>query len=94
MGRPVRRRSVAKGDRSRYPGKATLWDALEAAHARAAKATGLCTPGRLAEVFPDPTFREIMPTVGDGVVHLLTTHEAGHAGPDVGVATGRGDRPR
>lgn len=67
-------------DVSLYATKGELLAILDEAHARASAALDLATPDRLAAVFPDPTFRAVMPTVGDGIVHILTTHEATHAG--------------
>ena len=73
-------RSRPSPDRSLYPSKQVLWDALEEGHTHASAASREFTPGRLAEAFPDPTFAFLMPTVGDAVAHILTTHEAFHSG--------------
>ena len=67
-------------DRSVYPLKADLLRALDETHARAAEVARGFTPEQFAAEFPMEPFRFIMPTVGDAVVHILTTHEATHSG--------------
>ena len=73
-------KSRPTADRSAYPSKVALLDALRDAHSRASGALDRITPEALAAELPDATFRTIMPTVGDAVFHVLTTHEATHAG--------------
>lgn len=63
-----------------YPDKATLIQTLQRTHAAASESLSRVTPERLAAEFPDPTFRAVMPTIGDALFHILTTHEATHAG--------------
>lgn len=67
-------------DATLYPPKGELIAALVAAHARVEEALPLATAERLAAELPDPVFRKQLPTIGDGVVHIMTTHEAVHAG--------------
>ena len=73
-------RSRPTADASVYPDKAALLDALRRAHARASEALPRVTPEILSAQFLDPAFRAVMPTVGDGLFHILTTHEATHSG--------------
>ena len=73
-------RSRPSPERSAYPSKSALMEALAQAHDRSAKALAGVEFATLSRPFPNNAFRDIMPTVADGVVHLLTSHEAGHAG--------------
>jgi len=73
-------RSKPIADRSLYGSKADLISALRQAHTRTAESMHLVTPETLAAELPDPAFRAILPTVGDAIVHILTTHEGTHIG--------------
>ena len=37
-------------------------------------------PAQFEREMPDEEFRQIMPTVGDGLAYLLVSHEATHLG--------------
>lgn len=63
-----------------YPDKAELLEALERGHARVATAVAQTKPEQLAAPLPLEGFRDRYPTVGDLLLHLLTTHEATHLG--------------
>ena len=73
-------RSRPLPDRSAYPSKAALIDALDQAHLRARDALVGVDLATLTAPLPIEAFRFIMPTLADGVVHILTSHEAGHIG--------------
>lgn len=73
-----RTRPVA--DVSVYPSREDLLFELEKGHARASECVRHASPEVFGEPMPDPRYRGIMPTIGDAVVHILTTHEATHAG--------------
>lgn len=72
--------STPSPDLSLYPSKSELIATLEAAHIRAEAALPLITPEKLAAEMPNPMFRSFLPTVGDAIVQILTTHEALHMG--------------
>ncbi len=63
-----------------YPDKATLLETLRTTHTAASQILPAITPQILALPFPEPGFRSVMPTIGDGLFHILTTHEATHTG--------------
>lgn len=67
-------------ERSLYAPKDVLVATLKEAHARAAEAAKRVTPEQLAAELPNADFRALLPTIGDGLVHILTTHEATHTG--------------
>lgn len=67
-------------DRSRYPSKAELVHAVESAYQRVASLLPKVSEARLAEPFPMEEMREMVPSVGDGVVFLVTAHDAVHLG--------------
>jgi uncharacterized damage-inducible protein DinB len=66
-------------DRSRYPAKAALLQALEEAHAHLAAAVGKATTEALAQPAPE-RLRGRFPTVGHALLGLMTSHEAMHLG--------------
>jgi hypothetical protein len=66
-------------DRSRYPAKAALLQALEEAHSRLSAAVAGASPEVLAQPAPE-RFRERYPTVGHMFLGLMTAHEALHLG--------------
>jgi hypothetical protein len=74
--------SVVAADRGAYPSKNELMNALGRGHA----AVTAAVPGATAEVLgathpvPIAFLRESLPSVGDLLVHLMTSHEAGHLG--------------
>ena len=72
--------SEPTADRSVYPHKETLMAALEAGHAAVAGAVRGLPAEAWAKPLPFEEFRAAMPTVGDALVYLLTSHEMGHLG--------------
>jgi len=66
-------------DRSRYPSKAELLKALEAAHGRLAAAVAATAPEKLAEPAPEP-MRARFPTLGHMLLGLMTSHYSSHLG--------------
>ncbi len=73
-------RSKADPDPLRYPEKDVLWTALVLGHEKGAEAVRDADPAILERPLPLELFRPLLPTIGDAVVHLLTTHEATHLG--------------
>ena len=69
-----------KTEASFYPTKAELIATLDAAHSRLLEALPLATPDRLAAEMPEPAYRSFIPTIGDAIVHLMTSHESYHTG--------------
>lgn len=67
-------------DVSIYPSREELLLELEKGHVRASECVRHASSEVLGKPMPDPKYRGIMPTVGDAIVHILTTHEATHAG--------------
>lgn len=74
--------STPRTDRSSYPPKADLLAALTKGHERVAGAVGGVTAERLAERHSVELafLKEWLPTVGDLLTHLMTTHPATHLG--------------
>lgn len=74
--------STVRADRAAYPSRTVLLDALTRGHEAVDRAVTEAPP----EVFDRPHPLEIaflkrsLPTVGDLVAHLMTTHEATHIG--------------
>ncbi len=74
--------STPRPDRSIYPAKVDLLNVLEKGHERVTKAARNADPESIAQ----PHTLEIaflkgpLPTVGDLLAHLMTTHEAAHLG--------------
>jgi hypothetical protein len=66
-------------DRSVYPAKAILVQALEDAHTRLVRVALAATPGALQQLPPE-RFRSRFPTVAHVLLHMLTNHEAVHLG--------------
>jgi hypothetical protein len=66
-------------DRSLYPSKSALLDALKDAHARLSTALKDATPEALAQPAPERA-RGRFPTVGSMVIGLMTSHEGSHLG--------------
>ena len=74
--------SAAKTDRSAYPAKATLLEAWTAGHKAVESAVRASTGLDLDRPhgFEIGTMATTLPTVGDMLAHLLTSHEAAHLG--------------
>jgi DinB superfamily len=66
-------------ERSRYPSKAALLEALADTHARLTAAAAAATPETLAQPAPE-RMRSRFPTVGHLMVGLMTSHESSHLG--------------
>jgi hypothetical protein len=69
-------------DRAAYPGKAELLEALERGHSAVSEAAAVADPARLQAVhdLPFEFLQAHVPTVGDLIAHLMTTHPAVHLG--------------
>lgn len=69
-------------ERARYPSKNTLWSALESGHQAVVQALPALSPDKLDQPHPFELafLKRALPSVGDVLAHLLTTHEAGHVG--------------
>jgi hypothetical protein len=67
-------------DRTKYPPKEEMLAALEQQHARVADAISKADPALFEQPTANEEFRQIMPTVGDGLAYLLVSHEATHLG--------------
>lgn len=72
--------STPVSDRALYPSKQALLDALDRQHKRLADAVAKARPETLARPIEDEMLRRILPTVGDCVCSILTSHEAIHLG--------------
>ncbi len=72
--------SQLQTDRAAYPAKAELLAALERGHARVAELARKATAEQLAAAQPGPFLQRELPTVGDIVAHLMTTHPCIHLG--------------
>lgn len=74
--------SVPPADPAAYPSKAELMAALERGHERVDTAARRATPERLEQPHGVEIafLKEPLPTVGDLLAHLMTTHEAAHLG--------------
>lgn len=67
-------------ERGSYPSKDELFAAVESGHARVTRAASQVTAEKLAQPQPGPFFQTELPTVGDLVAHLMTTHPCTHLG--------------
>lgn len=75
------RGSQPQVDRAIYPGKAELLDRLAAAHAVVSEHLPQAPPELLARPNPLPIEAlKALPTVGNLLMHIVTTHEALHLG--------------
>ena len=72
--------STPTGQRSRYPEKSVLLDALLDGKRRIAEALTDRGESALEEPLPDERYRHIFPTLGHAVLHILTAHAAVHVG--------------
>ncbi len=73
-------KSIPVSDRSAYPSKAELLAALRTAHERLSGLARAATAEHLARPNPSPFFKKELPTTGDILGHLLTSHEGMHLG--------------
>ena len=67
-------------DRGAYPSKSELLAAFEAAHARVMEGMASVTEEHLSRPQPSRFFRAELPTLGDMLLHLITTHPMLHLG--------------
>ena len=67
-------------DRGNYASKQQLLDMMESTYARASQLAAAATPEQLAAPNATPFLAKQLPTVGDLLGHLLTTHAASHLG--------------
>ena len=74
------RGSTPTDDRAKYPGKEEMLSALETEHARVVDAFQKVDPGMLAQRTPDEELGELMPTLGDALVFMMSVHQAIHVG--------------
>jgi uncharacterized damage-inducible protein DinB len=72
--------SAPIADRKRYLSKAELLEALADGQRRITERLTAMGEAGLAEPLPDVRYREMFPTVGHAVLHLLTAHAALHVG--------------
>ena len=72
--------STPSGDAGQYPSKATLLQALEAAHAKIAAALPGVPESRWQETTPLEAVRSFLPTTGDCFVFVMAAHENMHLG--------------
>ncbi len=67
-------------DPREYPGKAEMLRVLEEGQAKIAAAIEKLPASRWDEPFPTEEMRSFVPTLGDGVVFLMTAHAGTHLG--------------
>ena len=72
--------SVPTADRCAYQSRADLLAALMDAVARVSDRVVALGDSGMEAPLPDQRFREMFPTVGHAVVHILTAHAAVHVG--------------
>jgi DinB superfamily len=78
---------------NRHPPKAELVAALERGHEHFSAAAKDADPAKLAGPSPFEPLRHALPTAGDLLAHLLTSHEAGHVAQLSACRRGRGLPP-
>ena len=69
-----------KPDRSLYPKKAELMEALAERHAALTERIEQMTDADFEAVLPKEEYREFFPTVGHAAVYFLASHEMYHLG--------------
>lgn len=72
--------TVPDPNRGAYPTKGELLNGYEAAHAALDAAAAAADPQQMAKPNPSEMMRARLPTLGDLIACVLTTHEAGHLG--------------
>jgi hypothetical protein len=72
--------SVPVGKPDAYPDKKTLLRALDEGQRRLAAALSSMDESDMDKPLPDVSYREIFPTIGQAVLHILTSHTAVHVG--------------
>lgn len=63
-----------------YPDKATLLSVLDDAEQRLRRVLTAMTEADLARPLPDERYRDVLPTIGHAVLHILAAHTAVHLG--------------
>ncbi len=63
-----------------YPNKATLLSLLDDGEQRLRRALAAMTNADLARPLPDQRYRDVLPTLGHAVLHILAGHTAVHLG--------------
>jgi len=64
-----------------FPGKPELWQAYSTGHDAVEQATrGEIAPEMLSAANPVDFLQSVLPTAGDLLAHLMTTHESSHLG--------------
>ena len=69
-----------QGDRGLYPSKVDMLAHLTRTHELSIDRFETATDDDLAAEFPIEAYRSFFPTVGDGVIYLMTHHEGWHLG--------------
>ena len=72
--------SVPVGDVGAYPTKAEALARLGEAQSRVVRAVEEAPGARLDEPFPDPSYRDVFPTVRHALTQVLVGHTAYHVG--------------
>lgn len=72
--------SFPRADATLYPSKPDLLASFDAAHRHVAMRVSRVTDDQLSQILPVESLRSLIPTVGDAIVHITTTHEATHIG--------------
>jgi hypothetical protein len=72
--------SVPVAEKSTYPGKKTLLDHLEDARRRLTERLNSLGDAAMQQPLPDARYREMFPTLGHAVAHVLCAHTAAHVG--------------
>ena len=72
--------SKPQPDRGKYPSKAELWEAYEKAYQRIVEVVKEADDEDFNREFPNPRVRNLLPTVGVAMVHILTSHQGQHLG--------------
>ena len=79
-GKPFGTGSTPQSDPSLYPSKEELLAALADAQRRLAERLKEIGEEGLSEPMPDVRYREVFPTLGHAVLHILTVHASLHVG--------------
>jgi len=72
--------SVPLADRAAYPQKHVLLEMLQEGQRRLVEAVEAAGEDGLAAPLPDPRFRDLFPTLGHAILHILGAHAAVHVG--------------
>ena len=67
-------------ERGKYPSKADLLNSLADAQRRVVAGLNVMGEQGLSAPLPDIRYREVFPTIGQAVLHVLTAHAALHVG--------------